>query len=61
MATPVGTVVEFNRGAGKEYGIVLDHDEAGDAIIGVVQQAEDHSYKLATDGSPSGGQYAVVK
>jgi hypothetical protein len=61
MATPVGTVVKFNRGSGPEYGIVLDHDENGNAIVGEVKQAEDHAYQLATDGSPSGGQYAPVK
>ena len=61
MSTAVGTVVKFNRGAGPEYGIVIDHDEDGNSIIGKVEQAEDHAYEKADGGEPSGGQFVVVK
>ena len=57
----IGDVVRFNRGAGPEYGIILDHDEDGGAIVGKVEQAEEHSYKQADGGEPDGGEFVVVK
>jgi hypothetical protein len=54
-------LVAFNRGAGKEYGLLVnkDGDEATIVPLDVKVGGEVNS-KLATDGTVGGGEYEPV-
>jgi hypothetical protein len=56
-----GKLVTFNRGSGKEYGLLVDTDgdEATIVPLNVPVGGEVQS-KLATDGTVGGGEYEPV-
>lgn len=59
MDAKVGTVVEYNRGDGPEYGIVVAVEENGDAHICALGEASP-PFKVA-EGALGGGEYRVAK
>jgi hypothetical protein len=56
-----GQLVAFNRGAGKEYGLLVDKDGDDAKIVPLNMKVGDEvTSKLATDGVVGGGEYEPV-
>jgi hypothetical protein len=54
-------LVAFNRGAGKEYGLLVDKDGDEAKIVPLnVQVGDEVNSKLSADGTVGGGEYETV-
>lgn len=54
-------LVAFNRGGGKEYGLLVDQEDGKAKIVPLdVKVGGEVESKLATDGTVGGGEYETV-